>query len=305
ARGQSEALKATAIYSDQTQSDISDYAAWITEDAMTANVTRAGRAVGIEVGATRITASKDGVSSDAVTVEVTDAVITKVEIFPYPRNIPTGPMTFSVNQIKFLEAIATYSDGSQSNVSDTARWLIDNRGVVNDNTWLSYDESLPDIMAFGGVSFGRTNISASIAEVVSEALEVETTPWATAIDWSNGETYLYIKTPGLVEPEQYCNGLNLGGYAWQFSKKPSELYPVFQNNVYPVVYDGVLEYISPMGLLGWDTFVNVYDEDTDTFYLISSTIGFIEDLDDFLAIVYDDNSGFFDDIGKICISKGT
>ncbi|WP_429123629.1 Ig-like domain-containing protein, partial [Aeromonas veronii] len=80
AKGQIEALKAMAVYSDQTRSDISDDVAWEVAEPGTASVSPSGEVMGIDVGSTEILASKDGITSNSVGVEVTDAVITSIEV---------------------------------------------------------------------------------------------------------------------------------------------------------------------------------------------------------------------------------
>uniref|UniRef100_UPI003D1E24FB Ig-like domain-containing protein n=1 Tax=Aeromonas veronii TaxID=654 RepID=UPI003D1E24FB len=194
ARGQSEALKATAIYSDQTQSDISDYAAWITEDAMTANVTRAGRAVGIEVGATRITASKDGVSSDAVTVEVTDAVLTELSVVP-------DPITISKGQIDKLKAIASYSDGSMTDATDEVSW------VVIDSNVASVDTN----GVITGLNMGETQLLVSKTGVESNLISVtvrNSVPVKFIGDFSIPDNTLRSWS----DADQFCRSLDGGNW---------------------------------------------------------------------------------------------
>ncbi|WP_429123613.1 hypothetical protein, partial [Aeromonas veronii] len=79
-----------------------------------------------------------------------------------------------VNQIKFLEAIATYSDGSQSNVSDTAHWVSTDDLIVafNLEAWgvISLND---DAIGFLGNGLGVAAIRASIAGVMSEPFDIK------------------------------------------------------------------------------------------------------------------------------------
>uniref|UniRef100_UPI001A9725DF Ig-like domain-containing protein n=1 Tax=Vibrio sp. 10N.222.47.A9 TaxID=1903178 RepID=UPI001A9725DF len=62
-----------------------------------------------------LTASKDGKESNAVTVTVTAAVITDIQVTPSPVNIAKG-------QTQQLTATATYSDGTSSDISSSVTW---------------------------------------------------------------------------------------------------------------------------------------------------------------------------------------
>ncbi|WP_210467176.1 Ig-like domain-containing protein, partial [Vibrio crassostreae] len=76
AMGQMRPLTAIATYSDGTSSDVSDSVTWTSEALSTATVTPTGRLAGVDVGHTTITATKDNVTSNTVSVEVSAAVIT-------------------------------------------------------------------------------------------------------------------------------------------------------------------------------------------------------------------------------------
>ncbi|MDA0116891.1 Ig-like domain-containing protein [Vibrio sp. T11.5] len=120
AKGQNQALKATATYSDNTSSDISDSVSWRPVDNSTATVTSNGVLSGGNVGTTTLTALKDGVDSNTVDVEVTNAEITGISVTPPQVNIAKG-------QNQALTATATYSDNTSSDISDFVTWsLIDN-----------------------------------------------------------------------------------------------------------------------------------------------------------------------------------
>ncbi|OOF24797.1 Ig-like domain-containing protein [Salinivibrio sp. IB872] len=110
AKGQTQQLTATATFSDGTSSDVSDSVTWGDFDTATATVSSAGLLSAVEVGNTTLTATKDGVTSNTVNVNVSSAVITAIQVTPSPVNVAKG-------QTEQLTATATYSDGSSSNVS--------------------------------------------------------------------------------------------------------------------------------------------------------------------------------------------
>lgn len=170
AKGQIEELRATAIYSDNSRVDISDFAAWYTEETATANVTRTGRVVGIDVGTTRITASKDGVSSIPVDIEVTDAVITNIRVEPDSISLYIGEMAE-------LKAIATYSDQSESDITDFADWMPQAYGnPYPDDTWVNVTRNGRVIGITATVFPGEAQVTASKDGITSEPVEVEVLP---------------------------------------------------------------------------------------------------------------------------------
>ncbi|WP_323882954.1 Ig-like domain-containing protein, partial [Aeromonas caviae] len=69
-----------------------------------------GLLTGVEQGTAEVTASLDGVTSNAVQVTVTDAVLTAIEITPPSVSVSKG-------QTQQLTATATYSDNTTANVT--------------------------------------------------------------------------------------------------------------------------------------------------------------------------------------------
>ncbi|TKF93786.1 Ig-like domain-containing protein, partial [Vibrio sp. F13] len=65
-----------------------------------------------------VTAFKDGVTSNTVNVEISAAFITAISVTPPSVSVVAG-------QIQQLLAIATYSDGTSSEVSDSVTWTSD------------------------------------------------------------------------------------------------------------------------------------------------------------------------------------
>ncbi|MGR5338268.1 Ig-like domain-containing protein, partial [Vibrio gigantis] len=82
ANGQTQQLLATATYSDGTSSDVSNSVTWTSDEPQTATVTPTGLLSGNAVANTTVEAVKDGVISNTVDVEVTNAVITAITVTP-------------------------------------------------------------------------------------------------------------------------------------------------------------------------------------------------------------------------------
>ncbi|MCF7498058.1 Ig-like domain-containing protein, partial [Vibrio sp. L5-1] len=127
-----------------------------SEDLSTATVTPTGFLSGVNVGQTTITATKDGVTSNTVSVEVSAAVITAISVTPPSVSVAKGQLTP-------LMATATYSDTTSSDVSDSV-------------TWTSEDLSTATVTPTGflsGVNVGQTTITATKDGVTSNTVSVE------------------------------------------------------------------------------------------------------------------------------------
>jgi uncharacterized protein YjdB len=156
AKGQSEQLMATATYSDGTSSDVSNSVTWSPIDTAAVTISRNGLLTGIDLGSTAVIASQDDIISQEVGVKVTNAVITDVTITPSLFSMAKG-------QTKQLTAIATYSDGSSSDVSSSVIWK-----SINNSTAIVTPSGL-----LSGVGVGSTEVIACIDGVPSNKVSVE------------------------------------------------------------------------------------------------------------------------------------
>ncbi|WP_339390061.1 Ig-like domain-containing protein, partial [Vibrio neptunius] len=158
AKGQTQALTATATYSDNTSSDISDSITWIPIDTSIAAATSSGVLSGSNIGTTTLTAVKDGVASNTVNVEVTNAVITDISLTPSIITVAKGH-----NQT--ATATATYSDNTTSNISDSV-------------TWIPVDTTTATVTPQGqvtGVDVGTTTLTAVKDGITSNSIDVDVT----------------------------------------------------------------------------------------------------------------------------------
>ncbi|EKF9515321.1 Ig-like domain-containing protein [Vibrio cholerae] len=155
AKGQTEPLVATATYSDGTSAQVTNSVAWTPVDTNTATVAPSGLLSGVDVGTTTVTAMKDGITSNTVTVNVSAAVITAIQVTPSPMNVAKG-------QTEQLVAIATYSDGTSAQVSNSVAWT-----SVDTNTATVAPSGL-----LSGVDVGRTTVTAMKDGIISNTVTV-------------------------------------------------------------------------------------------------------------------------------------
>ncbi|NPD09338.1 Ig-like domain-containing protein, partial [Vibrio ostreicida] len=80
-KGSSKPLTAMATYSDGTTSDVTSSVAWQSYPTATANVTPTGLVSGVKVGTASVSATKDGVSSNTITVEVCTLADACIDVF--------------------------------------------------------------------------------------------------------------------------------------------------------------------------------------------------------------------------------
>ncbi|WP_139737302.1 Ig-like domain-containing protein [Aeromonas caviae] len=154
-KGQTQQLTATATYSDNTTADVTGSVAWLSDDTDTATITTNGLLTGVEQGTAEVTASLDGVTSNAVQVTVTDAVLTAIAITPTSVSVGKG-------QTQQLTATATYSDNTTADVTGSVDWLSDDTATatITTNGLLT------------GVEEGTTEVSASLDGVTSDRVTV-------------------------------------------------------------------------------------------------------------------------------------
>ena len=113
AKGTSEQLTATGIFSDGSTQDLTDSASWSSSGAI-ATVSSSGLLTGTSVGSATITATQAGVSG-VTTVTVTTAVLTSITITPPNSSIAKGTSgQFTANGI--------FSDGTTQDLTAFVTW---------------------------------------------------------------------------------------------------------------------------------------------------------------------------------------
>ncbi len=125
AAGQTQQYTATGIYSDQTTSDLTDEVFWTSTDKAIASIDNSGLARTYTTGEVTITATESGSGlQQTAELSVTDALLQSVRIVPGDIEGPAG--TRAVRQL-----IATYSDGSDQQVTEQASWTVQDSGVAS------------------------------------------------------------------------------------------------------------------------------------------------------------------------------
>ncbi|AEH16452.1 protein of unknown function DUF823 (plasmid) [Shewanella baltica OS117] len=160
AAGNKQAFEAVGYYSDGSSHALTDLSVsdWHTSDQDVGYFNDPGVLIGGDTpGIVTVYASKDGITSNVVSVTVTDAVITAIQVTPSPVVVPKG-------EYQALQAIATYSDGSSANVTSVVTWTPTDTAVavVTDGV-------------LRGVGVGDTELTASRGDITSDTVAVTVT----------------------------------------------------------------------------------------------------------------------------------
>ncbi|WP_172380774.1 Ig-like domain-containing protein [Vibrio sp. Vb339] len=117
AKGQTQSITANGIYSDGSSSDITKSVFWSVEYNRQLGPMKVGEnsLTATEVGTAEVYATKNNIISNAIIINITSAVITDIQVTHAAVNVPEG-------QTQQLTAIATYSDGTSSDVTKTVTW---------------------------------------------------------------------------------------------------------------------------------------------------------------------------------------
>ncbi|WP_274884736.1 Ig-like domain-containing protein [Vibrio harveyi] len=179
AKGQTQPLTAIAIFSDDTSFPVTDSVTWKSEDTNIATVTNKGVLNAVNSGIVEIFASKDGVTSNVVNLEVTDAIITSIQLAP-------STITLAKGQTQPLTAIAIFSDDTSFPVTDSVTWksedtniaTVTNKGVLN-----AVNSGIVEIFASkDGVTSNVVNLEVTDAIITS----IQLTP--STITLAKGQT---------------------------------------------------------------------------------------------------------------------
>lgn len=179
AEGQTLAFTATGYYSDDpgrvNPVDVTDSVTWVSSAASVASISNVdpneGEAEGLSSGVTQIAAGDDGIDSNAITLTVTDAVITSITITP--NDDPTDQAQGTNRQ---FTAMASFSDGATD---------VD---VTDQVTWSSSDPALADVSnatGFEGLVFVKTD--ASVGGIVTISAQADGITDTSDVQVTDGE----------------------------------------------------------------------------------------------------------------------
>jgi len=124
--GEVQRFTATAIYSDGTRVDVSADATWSSTEPRVASVTADGQVSTATAGETTITAAFGG-RRGASTVTVTGSALERLVI--EPRSLELG-----LAEEGSLRAFAEYSDGTRTDVTESASWASSDAATVSVST---------------------------------------------------------------------------------------------------------------------------------------------------------------------------
>ncbi|QFU21611.1 Ig-like domain-containing protein [Shewanella eurypsychrophilus] len=160
AAGNSQQYQFTGIFSDGSNRDLTKVSNWQSSEGSVASVNRFGLAQTYIDGTTQVKASYIGFSAKA-TLDVTDASLTGLQVTPANESVPLGTSGQYI-------AMAFYSDGHSSDVTQLA-------------TWSAVDSSIVNIIATGvtggfaeAIGVGGTQVQASF-ETLADSVEVSVT----------------------------------------------------------------------------------------------------------------------------------
>ena len=137
AMGQTQQYMASGIFSDGSQSDITNAVTWNSNATSIATVNASGLATGVSTGTASISATSGSVTSAApATLTVTSAVLTEIDIAPDGQYIPVG------GQFQ-LALTGTYSDSTTQTITNA--------------TWSSSDSTLASVDPNTGIVTGVAN----------------------------------------------------------------------------------------------------------------------------------------------------
>lgn len=169
--------QASAIYSDGTSSDITSVATWTVDSSANAAVSDSSGSKGvlttISNGSVNVQATYVGVTGTKA-VTITSVTISSISLSPSSKTIIKGTTTQ-------FTATATYSNGTTSDISNTAVWTSSDTSVAGVNTSTSngglaqgINSGSVTITATSGGKSATANLSVSAATLVSIAINAST-----------------------------------------------------------------------------------------------------------------------------------
>ncbi len=116
-------LNATGIYTDDSHEDLTEQADWFSTDINTASISLTGRLRAKNIGNTQISAAFNGVKSNTENLEVTDALLSDIQITSSAEHLAKG---------ESVQLIATglYSDQTTQDLTENINWISDDASVA-------------------------------------------------------------------------------------------------------------------------------------------------------------------------------
>lgn len=142
---------ATATYGNNTTGDVTTSVTWVSSQTSVATISASGLATGVGPGTSNITAKSGTVTSSASPLTVSSKTISTIALTPQNPTIVTG-------QQQQFTATATYSDGTNGDITNSVTW---NTSVISVAT-------ITNTGLASAITSGTTTITASLAGVAGE-----------------------------------------------------------------------------------------------------------------------------------------
>jgi len=153
--GDKEQYQVTVIYEDYTQKDVTEFSQIKSSDFSIATFDENNMMNAIGVGAAELSAVYEGATSEREFLYVTAPTLNSIEVIPHEANIIIG----AKGQFR---AIAHNSDGTATDITDTATWSSSSSDIVSIDT-AGYGEAQSNgtaiiIAELNGVTSDDSNI---------------------------------------------------------------------------------------------------------------------------------------------------
>ncbi len=184
ALGTSTQFAALGTFSDGTSADLTLVASWSSSDPQVASVSQ-GTAQGLAEGDSTLTAGFAGLSAQA-NLQITDAVATSVRVESGAKD---GSTLVGLEQTLNLKALATFSDGSEQEVTDNAVWSSEHPNLATVNAGVVTGHSPGQAFieaAFGGQS-GKLQVTVQMVPLPDLVL--------------SGATFTFDTDSGVLTPQ--------------------------------------------------------------------------------------------------------
>ena len=198
ATGQTQQYMASGIFSDGSQSDITNSVTWSSNATNIATVNATGLATGVSTGTASISASSGSVTSATpATLTVTSAVLTEIDIAPDGQYIPVG------GQYQ-LTLTGTYSDNTTQTITN-ATWSSSDPtyATVDPNTGIvtgvqnSNNSPITITASYGGFTNTTTvYITSAVPESLQVTPATESIASGTSLQYSVNVVY----SDGSIQP---------------------------------------------------------------------------------------------------------
>jgi hypothetical protein len=145
---------AQGIYASGDTANLTGSVTWNSSSPSVATINSAGLAKGVNDGATSITATMSGITSDSAALTVNDPLIS-IDVSP-------DAATIEYNETQQFSAVGTYSSGDTVNLTASVDWSSSNTGIA------TITDGISGGLATACTTEGSTNINATFNGVTSD-----------------------------------------------------------------------------------------------------------------------------------------